>query len=274
MKKLLAILLTCITAMGIMVIPASADSIYYPCYEGEWYEEGNTEGLVKLEITKCTNDGVDFSFQYYQFAVNVHGNFVDGATIKASYNETWDGGDYIVNGDITLNLGDKGIWLDWHSYENGRDNGTKGFMMYNLGFKYQTINSQNIKVIVNGQQLTFDQNPVMVNDRVLVPIRTISESMGAEVSWDDVRKIGRVVGITKGSRYISFCVDDTEYNSNYSPSSMMIRDGNSDGRFVHLDAPVTIYNDRTLVPVRAVSEAFDAKVTWDGNTQTVNISTK
>ena len=55
---------------------------------------------------------------------------------------------------------------------------------------------------------------------------------------------------------------------------MMIRDGSDNGRFITLDAPVIIYNDRTLVPVRAVSEAFDANVSWDGNTQTVNISTQ
>ena len=53
---------------------------------------------------------------------------------------------------------------------------------------------------------------------------------------------------------------------------MMIRNGDSEGEFTALDAPVMIYNDYTLVPVRAVSEAFDANVSWDGDTKTVNIS--
>lgn len=50
----------------------------------------------------------------------------------------------------------------------------------------------------------------------------------------------------------------------------------SDGKTksVKLDSSVILYNDYTLVPVRAVSEAFDANVSWDGNTQTVNISTQ
>ena len=43
---------------------------------------------------------------------------------------------------------------------------------------------------------------------------------------------------------------------------------------VPLDAPAMLYNDRTLVPLRAVSEAFDCEVQWDGETKTVNIYNK
>ncbi|MDO4379209.1 MAG: copper amine oxidase N-terminal domain-containing protein, partial [Erysipelotrichia bacterium] len=38
------------------------------------------------------------------------------------------------------------------------------------------------------------------------------------------------------------------------------------------DAPIIIENDRTLVPVRAISEYLDYSVDWDGDTQTVVIS--
>ena len=99
----------------------------------------------------------------------------------------------------------------------------------------------------NGSQLDLEQNPIMVNDSVLLPIRAVAESMSAEVTWTEgVRKIGNVVGIQKDSRYIGFCVEDTGYNENYNPYHMMIRDGDQEGRFVKLYAPVTLYNGYTM----------------------------
>lgn len=41
-----------------------------------------------------------------------------------------------------------------------------------------------------------------------------------------------------------------------------------------IDAPAFVKDDRTLVPVRAISEAFGLKVDWDGATQTVTIDGK
>ncbi len=44
-----------------------------------------------------------------------------------------------------------------------------------------------------------------------------------------------------------------------------------DGRTLQLDPPATIVNDRTLIPVRGVFEAMGAKLTWDGETRTVEV---
>ncbi|MGN0149259.1 MAG: copper amine oxidase N-terminal domain-containing protein [Clostridia bacterium] len=38
-----------------------------------------------------------------------------------------------------------------------------------------------------------------------------------------------------------------------------------------LDVPARLVDDRTLVPIRAVAEAFDYNVDWDGTAQTVTI---
>lgn len=54
---------------------------------------------------------------------------------------------------------------------------------------------------------------------------------------------------------------------------MMIRDGDQEGQFVKLYAPVTLYNGYTMVPIRAVTETFGADVTWNGVSRTVNILT-
>lgn len=46
-----------------------------------------------------------------------------------------------------------------------------------------------------------------------------------------------------------------------------------DGKYMTFDVPAQIINGRTMVPVRAISDAFDAEVGWDAATQTVSIKT-
>ena len=43
--------------------------------------------------------------------------------------------------------------------------------------------SGEISVYLDGQRLTFDQPPVSMNGRVLVPVRAIFEALGAQVEW-------------------------------------------------------------------------------------------
>lgn len=43
--------------------------------------------------------------------------------------------------------------------------------------------SKIINVTFNGRFLDFDQPPVIINGRVLVPLRAIFEAMGATVKW-------------------------------------------------------------------------------------------
>lgn len=40
----------------------------------------------------------------------------------------------------------------------------------------------------------------------------------------------------------------------------------------NLDVPAQVVNDRTLVPVRAISESFGCQVGWEEETQTVTIT--
>jgi hypothetical protein len=46
---------------------------------------------------------------------------------------------------------------------------------------------------------------------------------------------------------------------------------NVNGTDVEIDVPAMITDDRTFVPVRAVSESFGCDVDWDGETKTVII---
>jgi hypothetical protein len=50
------------------------------------------------------------------------------------------------------------------------------------------ITTGDYSVVVNGERLEFDQNPVMVNDRILVPVRGIFEALGAEVDFEQIEE--------------------------------------------------------------------------------------
>ena len=114
--------------------------------------------------------------------------------------------------------------------------------------------SSEIMVKLNGEFLFFDQPPVIVDDRTLVPFRTIFESLGATVEWVSSE---RKVLAKRGDTEISLIIDSNILNKN--------------GAETKIDAPAKIVNDRTMVPARAVSEALGAMVDWDSVTRTVII---
>ena len=113
---------------------------------------------------------------------------------------------------------------------------------------------ENIKVVLNGTDLEFDVAPQMISDRVLVPMRKIFESLGAEVYWDDDTQ---TIIATKSDVIVIMQINNPTIFINGEP--------------VELDVPPQLVGERTLVPVRAVAEGLNAMVTWDDENSTVII---
>ncbi len=114
-----------------------------------------------------------------------------------------------------------------------------------------------VKVTLNGKRIEFDQEPIIENDRTLVPFRKIFEAMEAEVSWDGATQ---TVTAKKGDIVITLQIGNNIMTKNTEQ--------------IILDVPAKLVNDRTLVPVRAIVEGLGAKVDWDGATQTVIITNR
>lgn len=114
--------------------------------------------------------------------------------------------------------------------------------------------SDRIPVYLNNREICFDVEPVIINGRTLVPLRDVFEALGAVVSWNGetetaaAEKDGTTIYVQIGS--------DT------------IRKNN---QIISLDVPAIIHYNRTFVPVRAISEAFGAKVKWNGEERAVYI---
>lgn len=133
-----------------------------------------------------------------------------------------------------------------------------GYMNY-YGTQVQVgqIKANNkISVVVNGKKMVFDQEPVILNNRVLVPLRAIFEELGATVTWRDDTK---TVIATKDNLKIVLQINN---------DVMLVND-----KQYNLDVPAQLINSRTFVPIRAVSEALNAEVKWDNDTKTVYINT-
>ncbi len=114
--------------------------------------------------------------------------------------------------------------------------------------------NDSVSVLLNGTALVFDVPPQIINSRTMVPVRAIFEALGASVEWNGET---RTVTSVKEDITIGLTIDDT---------TMYVNDST-----VTLDSPACIIDGRTLVPVRAVSEAFGISVDWVGETRTVII---
>jgi hypothetical protein len=103
-------------------------------------------------------------------------------------------------------------------------------------------NSDYTFLMINGVLIP-NAEIVTQNNRTLVPVRIISETLGAEVGWEGSTQR---VTITKGSKLITMTINSTDVQVN--------RDR------IALDVPATLINSRTYVPLRFIAEALDAEV--------------
>lgn len=141
---------------------------------------------------------------------------------------------------------------------NGKDVAT---LTYSIQVAGQAL--PELSVTVNGKPVDFpDQLPIIVDGRTLVPARAVFEAMGLSVAWD------------AATRSATISSDKTSVVVKIGSKMMDIDsiDGDNDARIVELDVPAQIINDRTMLPLRAISEAFHADVQWDAATRTVSIT--
>ncbi len=115
-------------------------------------------------------------------------------------------------------------------------------------------NEGKLYVTVNGIRTVGDVDPVIVNGRMLVPLRQVFEQMGAEVIWDDSTKTA------------TCNLNGTSVKVTLNTSTAQIN-----GESFTLDAAPAVINDRILVPVRFIAEGLGATVTWRENSKTAEI---
>lgn len=109
---------------------------------------------------------------------------------------------------------------------------------------------------INGVKIPLDA-PAYISEegRTMVPLRFISERFDADVEFENGS-----IRITKDGDVFETTVGSDKYTLNGEERTM--------------DTASVIVNDRTMVPVRAVAEAFEMKVEWNGETREITLRNK
>jgi len=134
-------------------------------------------------------------------------------------------------------------------------------------FPTGTFASNEIIVTAHGERVTFPdgQSPIVVDGRVLVPLRGVFEALGFDVFWNSedhfatLKRARTYVFIPVGSD--TFSVMGGVSGNTGTPTA-----------YHTLEVPAQIIGGRTFVPIRHILEAVGYRLEWQSATRTVAIS--
>lgn len=132
-----------------------------------------------------------------------------------------------------------------------------------------TINSGEYEVLIDGQVIRrqMDVKPLIKNDRLMLPLRSLSEMIGAKVEWDPQT---RTAIFTNKGQVAKIQIDGNEIVL-------------SNGKVIKMDSKPLNINGRILLPISNVANVFgltngntkdgiDQNIEWDGDNKTVEIN--
>lgn len=120
---------------------------------------------------------------------------------------------------------------------------------------HNSESKENVHILLDGQEQTFNASPVIIDGTTLVPMRQLFETFALDVRWE--AETQSVTGAKEGIS-IRMQIDNPTVHINHQPTELRV-------------APQLI-NSVTMVPIRIVSETLHLEVDWDGKTNTVILS--
>lgn len=122
-----------------------------------------------------------------------------------------------------------------------------------IAFPALTYAQSNIQVKLDGNYVKFSgQEPTVINNRTMVPLRGIFENLGYSIEWDVDTKTAT---LKKDDKSISIQTGADSFSVN--------------GVGKQLDVPAQILNGSLMLPLRAIGEAAGLSVIWDSSSKTV-----
>lgn len=114
--------------------------------------------------------------------------------------------------------------------------------------------STGIHVYLDELPVSFDVPPQIYDGRTLSPFRALAEALHVQVDWDGATN---TVTARNAQTTVLLQIGNATAYLNNSP--------------VKLDVPPMLVNNRTLIPLRFFSEAFQCRVEWEGSTNSVRV---
>ncbi len=112
----------------------------------------------------------------------------------------------------------------------------------------------NTQALINDEPYRLEPPPLIINNRVMVPLRFVAETLNAQVQWDGsenkvtVKSLNREIELWRGRNFALI-----------------------NGKQFSLDSPPILIKGRVLVPVRLLAEALGATVNWKPQSREVEI---
>lgn len=131
-----------------------------------------------------------------------------------------------------------------------------GILMFPMLFQSQAQAAVKINILIDGVQLRTSQSPVMIQGRVMLPMRAMFEALGAKINWS--QRTQTVTAVKDGTKIVL---------------KINAKTATINGKTVRMDVPAKNLKGATMVPVRFVSEALGEKVGWSSRTKTVTVTT-
>ena len=246
---------------------------YFRIYGGGFYLDEN--GRMNRESYDDVEGGLLYVKGYakYKGSVSVSG---DEATVSGKlYDQENPYGKSVEN--VKLGIADKDL-KDGSDYLLFVKDDTIISAVSENGAKTETVSKDitpptviiltigDVNAIVNGETVTNDVAPKIVNDRTMLPIRFVAENLGAKVYWDEYLQ-----RVSIKSRKTDISVEIGKKTAEVTEKIAVYNQKTED---VELDSPAFVENDRTYLPLRFVAEKLGADVQWDDATQTITITKK
>ncbi len=169
----------------------------------------------------------------YKVEVSLQATDKSGST--KSYQKTW-------NFKTESKIGEGKKWLheqvEYPSFQEGANS-----LRLFLGQRY---------IWLDQRVFPLDIAPFVINSRTMVPIRAIGNILGAEVDWNNEK---RIVTYIKNETMIQIPID-----ANY----VFVNN-----KKIPIDQGAVVKNGRSFVPLRFVSEQLGAEVEWNSSTQSI-----
>ena len=118
-----------------------------------------------------------------------------------------------------------------------------------------------IRVFIDGEEIEFDVKPTVINQRTMVPMRFIFEYFGLDVEWN------------QDEQSIRADLDNGYIFMQLNSKLLQVINYYDDNTKIYLDVAPCAIRGRTLVPLRAIAELFNATVEWEQETKSVIITT-
>lgn len=116
---------------------------------------------------------------------------------------------------------------------------------------------EQVKVVLENHLMNFDTEPLIMNNRTMIPVRALSEKLGYEVVFEYKEQ---TIVLSKGDNTVKMQIGNRD---------IWIENADTGEKQLEMDVTAFVKAGRTYVPIRFFSEAFGVDVQWDSRTNTV-----